>query len=158
MGAHRKDYDEAVSMYEKGLSIGKVAYFYGISRQAMWQILKIRGCVFRPQLQYGKDNHFFRNTKASDKCQNVLEQAIQDRIVQRECKCQTCGESKTFKDGRTAIQAHHPDYNKPLDVMWLCQKCHHEWHKHNKAIPRKEVMPVEAIERKAVDVISGGFP
>ena len=32
--------------------------------------------------------------------------------------CMICG---TDKD----IQAHHPDYSKPLDVQWLCRRCHH---------------------------------
>ena len=35
--------------------------------------------------------------------------------------CCVCG---TDKD----IQAHHPDYSKPLDVQWLCRKHHREIH------------------------------
>jgi ribosomal protein S27AE len=35
--------------------------------------------------------------------------------------CIRCGEAKSL--------AHHEDYDKPLDVMWLCQPCHKQRHK-----------------------------
>ena len=28
--------------------------------------------------------------------------------------------------GNTKVQAHHEDYSKPLDVIWVCFKCHRE--------------------------------
>jgi len=37
-------------------------------------------------------------------------------LVRKEC-CERCGlKCKT--------EGHHKDYSKPLDVMWLCRKCH----------------------------------
>jgi predicted DNA-binding protein YlxM (UPF0122 family) len=157
MAAHRKDYDYAVKMYNKGLSIQQIAEFYQVSRQSMWMCLKRRGVEFRDNKKYGAENHFYRGTKANDHAQNILEQAIEDGIIEKQTRCEICGYEGTFKDGRTAIQAHHPDYNKPLDVMWLCQKCHHEWHKNNKAIER-QVVPSEAMPEPNIDVLSGGFP
>jgi hypothetical protein len=35
--------------------------------------------------------------------------------------CQQCGKHKT--------QAHHEDYLEPLQVIWLCKKCHTKLHK-----------------------------
>jgi ribosomal protein S27AE len=35
--------------------------------------------------------------------------------------CIRCGEEKSL--------AHHEDYDKPLEVMWLCQPCHKQRHK-----------------------------
>lgn len=134
MAPRLKDYRQAVEMYEAGLSLQVVAKFYGMSRQGMWDILR-RRTTLRPQQRHGADNHFHRGTRAEGHAQNVLEVAIRKGIVIRRARCETCGTAATFKDGRTAIQAHHPDYNKPLDVMWLCQPCHHKWHKENRAIP-----------------------
>jgi hypothetical protein len=27
------------------------------------------------------------------------------------------------------IEAHHEDYSKPLEIIWLCPACHHDEHK-----------------------------
>lgn len=40
--------------------------------------------------------------------------------------CEICGAENSF--------AHHDDYTKPLEVRFLCQKHHSEWHKHNTPI------------------------
>ena len=35
------------------------------------------------------------------------------------------------------VHGHHCDYNKPLDVMWLCATHHMRWHAKNKPIPHE---------------------
>ena len=128
-----KDYSQARSMYEGGLSIGDVAAFYGISRQAMWKILQRRGTTFRPQKKTGADNVFWRGVTAQEKraC-HMVEAAIAKGILARQ-PCEKCGAVKT--------RGHHDDYNKPLEIRWLCAKHHYEWHKHNKPIPLSAPLP-----------------
>jgi len=155
MSQKRKDYESAVAMYNSGFSIAQIANYYGVTRQSMWKSLSRRGVDFRDNKRFGEENHFYRGTRANDHAQNLLEEAVERGVVLRQYVCEQCGDSGTFKDGRTKIHAHHPDYNKPLDVMWLCQKCHHQWHKEHKA---KEVVPSEAMPEQAVTVLSGGFP
>lgn len=42
------------------------------------------------------------------------------RIVRPE-RCEECGEAGP-------IHTHHDDYTKPLDVRWLCHRCHRQLH------------------------------
>lgn len=154
-------YDNAVSLYDKGMSIQDCASFYEISRQAMHKILQRRGCVFRDNKKYGEDNHFHRgcspDRSKKDRVHDIVEKAIKSGVITKVLVCESCGGSGVYKDGRSTVQAHHDDYDKPLDVRWLCQKCHHEWHKTNKA---KNETDIEKTNEPtgAIDIISGGFP
>lgn len=122
-------------MYDRGLSIQNCADYFQITRQAMWKILR-RRTTLRPREKFGKANHFYRGGAAvNDRAHNMVEIAVANGALIRKACCEQCGSSGTFKDGRSKIHAHHDDYNKPLCVRWLCQKCHHEWHKTNRAIP-----------------------
>lgn len=44
--------------------------------------------------------------------------AIKKGLMKR-LPCQVCG---------IKAQAHHPDYLKPLDILWLCKRHHHDVH------------------------------
>ena len=57
----------------------------------------------------------------------ITRNAVRDGklIPQKFCSC--C--SSTEK-----IEGHHDDYTKPLEVRWLCEKCHKQWHRENKPI------------------------
>jgi hypothetical protein len=136
MPAHRKNFDSAVAMYESGLSIEDVAIAHGRSRQAMYAALKRRGVEFRPRLRFGEDNHFFKDAPEYDaRVRIIVSKAIaRGRLIRK--PCEICRDNSKQKDGRSAIQAHHDDYNKPLEVRWLCDPCHREWHRTHEPIRR----------------------
>lgn len=67
----------------------------------------------------GRERHrsrYLARTKVSN--------AVRSRRLVKE-PCEVCGSLE--------VQAHHDDYSKPLDVRWLCDPHHREWHKHNEA-------------------------
>ena len=59
------------------------------------------------------------------KCRYYFGNAKRDGRITAPNHCEACG--KVCRP-----EGHHTDYSKPLDVMWLCRKCHgkvHGWYK-----------------------------
>lgn len=144
---------QSITLYNSGFSYQEIGELYGVSRQAMWELLKSRGVESRPKLKYGEDNHFYRGGLIADKqVHHITEKAILKGVLNPEA-CEVCGANGVMADGRNEVQAHHDDYNKPLSVRWLCQEHHYEWHKTNRPISRGEPEPTASVE-----VVCGGFP
>jgi hypothetical protein len=54
----------------------------------------------------------------------ILGNAVRDGRIEKPSNCQRCRMSTVSR----RLHAHHDDYAKPLDVEWLCAKCHREEH------------------------------
>ena len=66
-----------------------------------------------------KKNHP-RQRSATDAYYNAMKRGD----ITRPSSCSICSKLCT-------PQAHHCDYNKPLEVIFMCTTCHAKWHKEN---------------------------
>jgi len=166
--------EQAIQGYESGMSLADLGHVFGVTRQSIWDLLRRRielrdrlelkkknikytPPITRTNLRFGEENHFYRGGKRADeRASKTFENEVRyGRIINPEI-CSECQSTERFKDGRTAIQGHHDDYNKPLEVRWLCQKCHFEWHKHHKPIAIGD--PTRPSYDAKIDIITAGFP
>lgn len=56
-----------------------------------------------------------------EKAHGLVYRALKAGKLKKPTKCEGCG-----AEGKR-LQGHHDDYDKPLDVRWLCPKCHSRW-------------------------------
>ena len=62
------------------------------------------------------------STKKKRRAKDAIKRAIKSGSITR-LPCEICSNEKTH--------AHHDDYDKPLDVRWLCPFHHKQWHIEN---------------------------
>lgn len=68
--------------------------------------------------------NYRENNPIKYKAHGAVNNAIRDGKLIKPKNCETCNiECKPH--------GHHDDYTKPLEVRWLCDKCHKKWHKEN---------------------------
>jgi hypothetical protein len=100
-----------------------------VKRQAIYvkknkKIINIKRKMYPSyKKQYEKRKYYpypYTDTyKQRQKVRRKLRYAVQKGILIR-LPCIKCGQKS---------EAHHPDYTKPLDVIWLCRLHHTELHK-----------------------------
>ncbi len=69
--------------------------------------------------RYHSDSEMKKKHSARDKVRKAV---LSGKLIKPEA-CSAC-------DDRVKLQAHHEDYDNPLEVVWLCKKCH--WKLHTK--------------------------
>lgn len=56
------------------------------------------------------------------KAHYTVTNAVRDGKFRRECICEECL-------GFDKVEGHHDDYRFPLEIRWLCEDCHKDWHR-----------------------------
>jgi hypothetical protein len=66
---------------------------------------------------------------------NAVKQALKKgELIKKECQYPNCKYKNMYK-----VAGHHPDYNKPLEVVWLCDIHHNLADKIRRAIEMKKL-------------------
>lgn len=70
-------------------------------------------------------SHYYTRMRASQ----LLNNEINKGLIKRPDICSHCGKNKKEQgSGLLNLCGHHHDYDKPLDVIWLCHSCHVKLH------------------------------
>jgi len=145
--------DTVCKRYLSGSSIADCSGKYGIGTHVVDKILTHRKIKKRGAGKSGENNAFYRggSVTGGSEARSLSYAAIRNGVLVRQ-SCEVCGAFGVI-NGRNIVHAHHDDYNRPLNVRWLCGEHHYEWHKNNKAKARRT-----AGKPKAIELICGGFP
>jgi len=78
----------------------------------------------KEKLRLYNQAHYLAN-KPKHNARVRLQRLVKAGIIKK-LPCERCGNEKS--------QGHHPDYSKPLEVVWLCQSHHYDIDRRGKLI------------------------
>lgn len=94
-------------------------------------------------------NSDFLEYKKKMMARKIVTRYLKLKKIQRASICQLCNEEKY-------TNAHHTDYGRPIDVMWLCDACHGLAHRHDSVYNPKNIyqtpIPLAWNEKESVTV------
>lgn len=87
-----------------------------------------------------------KRIKKQQKAHWQIRQALREKQIVKNGICEICGSSYN-------VIAHHPNYNKPLKVIWVCMSCHKLIHLNNLATERD----INKIKDKFLKILQGAI-
>lgn len=106
-----------------------VSEFYAHPQTADGYLNKCKECARRDRADHEKNNPeailatrlaVCEKNPSKYNAHKAVEAAVNAGALVRPSRCFGCG----CDDTEHRIEAHHHDYSKPLDVIWLCTPCH----------------------------------
>jgi hypothetical protein len=89
-------------------------------RQRHWERVNAYARQYRkghPEMNREVQRRWRVNNPQAHRAQKLLRRAVEAGKVLKPTSCPQCGSAEH-------VSAHHFDYSKPLDVVWLCHRCH----------------------------------
>ncbi len=74
---------------------------------------------------------YYHKNKHKKRAKDAVARALLSGELVRPKTCQLCANG--------SVQAHHEDYGKPLDVVWLCPRHHGAYHKLQRFMLKEEI-------------------
>ena len=103
-------------------TVSQVAIFFGVSYATAWRRLfsaqasnPLRQLTETPAKSTIKNRRYVERNPEKHAAHKAVLRAVRAGLLQK-APCQVCGDA--------CAEAHHDDYLKPLDVMWLCSAHH----------------------------------
>lgn len=98
-------------------SKSRAALHLGIPRQSLQKMMLSLGLRVpaAPTRQRSLED------RQKDFCRSSVATGLRLGILSRPDHCSSCLKL-------CFVQAHHPDYSKPFEVVWLCGRCHKKCH------------------------------
>ena len=82
---------------------------------------RIESCPKKKQRYNELRNEWAKRNKHKRNAHLRVARAVMNGTIIREYNCSKCNSD-------IRVEAHHEDYAKPLEVVWLCNKCHSSRH------------------------------
>lgn len=111
--------------HREKLNEAQKKYYENLTEEKKQKLAEKKRIYFRnSQEQKKKKYEYLRNIYDKKKIYANIQiyEALQSGKIIKPSRCQICGKEKT-------LDGHHHDYDKPLDVIWVCRKCHMKIHK-----------------------------
>jgi hypothetical protein len=112
---HREDNIERIREYDRNRP--------NIKERRQKQKERLKNDKEKREQYYIKRNEWSKKNKYKKGANNKVRNALKSGVLKNPQKCEVCGKINCD------IEAHHYDYSKPLDVIWLCTECHGKVHR-----------------------------
>ena len=90
---------------------------------------RLSGTLSRNAVTCITGHEYFQEGTIMTTATNEVAGAIKAGLLTRPEHCEKCGKKPPrMSNNFNAIVAHHNDYDRPLDITWLCRHCHFLWH------------------------------